>query len=135
MSATNVTQARRWFDEVWNQRRPEAVAEILEPQCVGHTEAGDMVGGELFLERIYRPFVQAFPDLQITVEDVLSDGDKVVVRWRARGTHQGDGLGIPPTQRPMDARGMTWMEFRDGRMVEAWDCWNIGGTIAALTAV
>jgi steroid delta-isomerase-like uncharacterized protein len=137
MNATNevnVELARRWFEEVWNERRPEAVDEILTPECIGHTDSGDMVGGQAFIENIYRPFLGAFPDLNITVEDMVSQADKVAVRWRAEGTHCGEGLGCPPSQRPVMIRGITWMKFQDGKMVEAWDCWNVGGLMQQLMA-
>jgi steroid delta-isomerase-like uncharacterized protein len=63
---------------------------------------------------------QAFPDLQITVEDQIAEGDKVATRWRGRGTHQGDFLGIPSTGRPMEIAGITIFRLADGKIVESW---------------
>jgi len=60
------------------------------------------------------------------------DGDQVVVRWRARSTHRGDGLGMPPTNRKVDFCGMTWLTFRNGVIVEGWDSWNSGRLLESL---
>src|SRR5690606_34336353 len=63
--------ARRWFDEVWNGRCEELACELLHPEAVGHLHSGDAIGVEPFLERFYRPFLAAFPDLHVAVEDIL----------------------------------------------------------------
>jgi steroid delta-isomerase-like uncharacterized protein len=81
---------------------------------------------------VYRPLVQAIPDLHFTLEDVLARGDEAVVRWLATGTHAGDGLGVPPSGRPVRLRGMTWLVFRDGKISEGWDCWDLGGLMKSL---
>jgi len=70
--------------------------------------------------------LNAFPDLQVEVEDTAADGDQVVVRWHASGTHLGAGLGMPATDRPVDFRGMTWLTFRDGVIGVGWDSWSLG---------
>jgi len=68
----------------------------------------------------------------VEVEDTAADSDQVVVRWRAHGTHRGDGLGMPPTNRTVDFRGMTWLTFKNGVIVEGWDSWNLGRLLALL---
>jgi steroid delta-isomerase-like uncharacterized protein len=70
--------------------------------------------------------LNAFPDIQVEVEDTAADGGHVVVRWRARGTHRGGGLGMPPTNRKVDFRGMTWLTFKNGVIIEGCDSWNLG---------
>ncbi|MDG3006148.1 ester cyclase [Paludisphaera mucosa] len=125
MSAENRTLSRRWFEEVWNERRADAIDELLSPEGVGHMESGDFVGVEPF-RQVRDQFIAAFPDLRFEIEDMVADGDAVVVRWNVRGTHTGEGLGIAPCHRPVTARGMTWHRFHDGVMVEGWDAWNQG---------
>ena len=56
----------------------------------------------------------------------------MVVRWAAAGTHTGPGLGVPPSGRKVRFRGMTWMRFRDGKLVEGQDSWNLAGLLQAL---
>ena len=61
-----------------------------------------------------------------------ADGDHVVVRWRVRGTHLGPGLGMPTTGRQVEVRGMTWLTFKNGVIVEGWDSWNLGRLLESL---
>ena len=62
----------------------------------------------------------------VRVEDVVSDGDVAVVRWTARATHHG-GFGADRTDRKVSVRGITWLEFRGGKLVRGWDGWNYDG--------
>ncbi len=74
----------------------------------------------------------AFSDLRVTVDAAVSEGADVVVRWSARGTHDGDGLGFPATARQASFRGITWLRFSDGQIVEGWDSWNLGQLLQEL---
>jgi predicted ester cyclase len=62
----------------------------------------------------------AFPDIQITDEDILAEGDRVAIRWYFRGTHLGDFLGIPPTGRPVEMGGFDIFRVADGKIQELW---------------
>jgi len=129
----NATLARHWFEQVWNRRRPEFINELAAPDCLGHHPDGDTQGIATWRTAIYEPMLAALPDIAVTVEDVIADGERAVVRWRARGTHAGDGYGIPPTGRSIDMSGMTWLRIREGRIVEGWDCWNQDGLLKQLS--
>jgi steroid delta-isomerase-like uncharacterized protein len=131
MDNPNVHLSRRWFEEVWNQRRSATIDELLTPESVGHLETGDVHGAEAF-KRVHAEFLAAMPDLRVEVEAIVADGDNVVVRWRANGRHSGDGLGVKATHHPVSFRGMTWMRYRDGKLVEGWDCWNQVGMVQQL---
>ena len=133
MAATNAELARRWFEEVWNRRRDAAVSELLAPGALAHMEGAEIVGPEQFLEA-RAALLDAIPDLRVTVEATIADGDHAVVRWSAQGTHKGDGLGFPASGRRATFRGITWMRFADGRVVEGWDSWNLGQLVQELSA-
>jgi steroid delta-isomerase-like uncharacterized protein len=120
--------ARRWFEEVWNARSDATVRELLAEGALGHMEGGDVVGPDSFLQA-RSALLGAFPDIQVVVEDVVSDGDRAVVRWSAAARHTGAHLGIPASNRAVQFRGMTWMAFKDGKIVEGWDAWNQGKLI------
>ncbi len=122
----NVALARRWFEEVWNQRRTETVHELVPPESVCHTDLGEMVGPQPFLA-FHAQLLQALPDLKIVVEEAVGDGNSVAVRWLASGTHTGVFQGKPPTGTLVRFGGTTWIHYRDAKMVEGWDCWNITG--------
>ena len=123
--------ARRWFEEVWNQRRVDLVDEMMTGESVGHLEGGDTKGSVAFRQH-QAMFLAAVPDMRIEVEDVISEGDRAAVRWRVQGTHSGNGLGLAPTQRRVDARGTTWLVIRDGKIVEGWDTWNQNALLESL---
>lgn len=129
---TTAALARRWFEEVWNQRRIKSIDGLTAPDCLGHHEDGEKRGREAWKE-MYTRFISAIPDVRIAVEAVLSDGNEAVVRWRSSGTHSGPGLGVSPTNRRIDVRGMTWLRFEDGKIVEGWDSWNLGGLLQSLS--
>jgi steroid delta-isomerase-like uncharacterized protein len=133
MAESNAALARRWFEEVWNQRCDETVRELLHAEGVGHLEGMDVHGPEGFLAA-RAALLGAFSGMRVTVEATVEDGEDVVTRWSARGTHDGDGLGIPASKRPVTFQGITWMRVRDGRIVEGWDRWNVGGLLETLRA-
>ena len=91
-----------------------------------------MVKGPFEFKAARRTLLHVFPDLTMTVEDTIEEGVKVAVRWTATATHRGEGLGVPPTDRRVAFRGITWLELRDGLIVRGWDSWNLGGLIAEL---
>src|SRR5262245_1480139 len=88
-------------------------------------EGMDIRGPDEFLAA-RAALLDAFPDLHVTVEGTVAEGPDVVGRWSARGTHKGDGLGVPASSKPVEFSGMTWLRFADGQIVEGWDRWNLG---------
>ena len=115
----NKALVRRMFEEVWNQGNIARIAEFYSPAHVEHTSSGPVRGQEGYKQyvMIYRT---AFPDAHYTVEDQLAEGDKVVTRWTARGTHQGPLMGIPPTGKQGTVTGIGIARFEGGKIVEAW---------------
>lgn len=96
MSVQNRDLSRRWFEEVWNERPSDTIGELMSPDGIGHMESGDVRGVEPF-RRVRDEFLAALPDLESEAEGIVSDGDDVVVRWSATGTHRGAGLGSEPS--------------------------------------
>jgi predicted ester cyclase len=123
MGVQNRDLSRRWFEEVWNERRSDTIGELMSPEGIGHLESGDVQGVEPF-KRVRDEFLAALPDLRIEIEGIVSDGDDVVVRWSATGTHTGAGLGLEPSHEPIVIRGITWHRFKEGVLIEGWDSWN-----------
>jgi steroid delta-isomerase-like uncharacterized protein len=132
MSEHNRTLARRWFQEVWNDRREATIDELLHEDARGHMEGFETRGPADF-KAVRAGLLDAFPDLHLDVEETVAEGETVVVRWRARGFHRGHGLGIAPSNQAAEFRGMTWMRFERGRLIEGWDAWNMGGLVARLS--
>ena len=131
--STNAERARRWFKEVWVPGGEATVQELMADHLDGHMEGVDVQTREQFLAERHR-LLDAFPDLAIVVDDVIADGAKVVVRWHVTATHKGNSLGFAATNRRVSFRGMTWLEFDNGRIVRGWDSWNLGALIESLTS-
>jgi len=124
---------RRWFEEVWNARRDESIDELMSADALARVEGGEYRGTAGFRE-MQRVFLSALPDVRIEVEEILAEGDRAAVRWRASGTHGGDGFGFKATNRPIDVRGTTWLTTKEGKIIEGCDTWNLSGLIASLSA-
>ena len=114
------TLLHRWFDEVWNQQREEAIDEMMTEDVVVHGLGEPIVGRENF-KPFFRAFAAAFPDINITVEDVITDGDKMSCRCTVRGTHTGEGLGFSPTNQPVEFTGGGLCTVENGKFTEVWN--------------
>ena len=111
--------ARRFYD-LFNTGNLDGLAEIVTADVMDHNPAPGQAAGFAGLKQVLGMFRAGFPDLQVTVEDVLAEGDKCLLRLRARGTHNGAFLGIPPTGKPVDFPAMDLYRLADGKIVEAW---------------
>lgn len=130
----NKQLVQRWFTEVWNQGRDGAIDELLSPQGVGFGLGA--TDTQIHGPAEFRPFVHnlrsAFPDLHISVEDTVAEGDKVAVRLRVTGTHKGDGLGFPATGRKIDVTAITIIQFANGQLSHGWNNWDQLGMLQQL---
>lgn len=134
MSQDNIAIARRWFEDVWNQRNEPAIDELVTSESVCFADEGPIRGPAEFRARQYHPFLAAFPDLHITLDGIVAEGDQVVVRWTASGTHTGDGLGFGATGRKAVFQGMSWIKICDGKLTEGWQNSNIPAVLHGLRA-
>jgi predicted ester cyclase len=132
MTQNVVELARRWFEEVWNERREATIEDLLSPESVCFGESGPVIGHVQFREQMYAPLLAAFPDVRVAIDDILGVGDQAVVRWTATGTHTGTGLGSAPTGKPVTFQGITWIHARDGKLLQGWQSSNIAETIRSL---
>lgn len=127
------TLTRRWFQDVWAADGDAAVDRLMASDGHGWIEGG-FVKSPAEFKAARQQLLTAFPDLAISLDDLIVDGDKVAARWTVEATHLGDGLGMAPTGKRVAFRGMTWMEWRNGKMARGWDSWNLGGLIQELAA-
>lgn len=127
MSEENKALFRRWFEEVWNQGRAEAIEEMFAADGVAHGLA-DASGAELrgpaHFREFHKGFRDAFPDIRVTVEDVIAEGDKVAGRCSARATHRSASLGFAATDRAVEFGGMCIARVCDGKIAEAWNTFD-----------
>jgi steroid delta-isomerase-like uncharacterized protein len=88
------------------------------------TAVPDFSGGPEAWEQMYRIFSRGFPDLRITIEDQIGEGDMVVTRWMTCGTQTADLPGIPATDKHMLITGITISRIQDGKIKEQWREWD-----------
>ena len=116
----------RWFEEVWNKGRREAISEMLPADGVLHEGKDDCVGPEGFYP-VYDRLRAAFSEFRVTVHDTIAEGDRACVRWTCICKHTGDGLGMPATGKTVHVTGMSIIRIADGRMAEVWQNWDMLG--------
>lgn len=118
----NKSLIRRFYEEVANKGNMAVVDELIADEYVVHgvparAEAPPGPEGDKQIFTMYRT---AFPDLRFTFEDQIAEGDKVVTRLTIRGTHQGEFMGIAPTNRPITVTGVSIVRIAGGKLVEGW---------------
>jgi steroid delta-isomerase-like uncharacterized protein len=124
--------AKRWFEEVWNKGRREAIAEMLALDAVIHDGGSDTIGSEGFYPFFDR-MRATFSDLHVTIEDTFGEGDQVCVRWSCTGQHTGSGLGLPPTGKALRVTGITIIRVSGGLLAEGWQNWDMLGMMEQIT--
>jgi steroid delta-isomerase-like uncharacterized protein len=131
----NKTLYRRWFEEVVSEGdlslADELLADTYGMHFPGMEEPVDREGHK----QLVMMFRAGFPDWMETVEDVLAEGDKVVIRVTGRGTHEGEFQGIPPTGRRVSATGVGIGRIENGRIVETWAEYDALGLVQQLVAI
>ena len=114
----NKANVRRGFEAV-NQKKLAVFDELLNPDVVVHNASTTVQGLEAY-KQFLSMYITAFPDLQFTIEDIIAEGDTVVVRYTTRGTHQGNFMGIPPTGKRVSVTGIFIDRIVNGKAVEQW---------------
>ena len=114
----NKAHVRRGFEEV-NQKNLAVFVELLTPDVVLHNASTTIQGLEGY-KQFLSLLITAFPNLQFTIEDIIAEGDFVVVRYTTRSTHQGNFMGIPPTGKQVSGTGMFIDRLVNGKAVEQW---------------
>ena len=129
------TVIRRFWEEGWNQKNWSAIDETVAEDYLDHNALPGLPPGREGFKALMSSYFTAFPDLQIMVEDILVDGDKVVCRWKARGTHNGSLMGISPSGRAVNVGGISIDRIVDGRLVEGWYEFDTLGMLQQVGAI
>jgi predicted ester cyclase len=116
----NKALIRRFFEEVWNNGKVELVDEFIAPGYVSHNHLNIDVLGPEGIKRVVIAQRTAFPDLHSTIDDLVAEGDKVVVRGTDRFTHRGEFMGYAPTGRKITVTWIDIFRIENGKAVEAW---------------
>ena len=126
---------RRVYDRI-NAHDVAGFADHLADDFVEHEVAPGLSPTKEGTKQFFTMYITAFPDLQFEVQDMLESGDKVVARFRATGTHEGDCLGMPPTGTSVDVEGIDIIRFADdGLALEHWGVFDALGMMQQLGVV
>jgi steroid delta-isomerase-like uncharacterized protein len=136
MSEQNKATARRFY-EAWNNDDFDVFDEILAPNYQDHDTQNAFAGtqgpeGPKQSANMYRA---AFPDGRFEVQEQFADGDCVITRWTASGTHEGGLMGMPATGKHAEITGITIDRFEGGKIAEGWTNWDTLGMLQQLGAV
>lgn len=117
---TNIATVRREIEQRWNKHRSDNVDEFFTKDVVGHLNSSDPVSGPQKMNEGLATFLNAYPDIRLTIEDEFAEGDKVIVRFTMTGTHQGELLGIPPTGKQVKLAGTSIYRLANAKIAEIW---------------
>jgi steroid delta-isomerase-like uncharacterized protein len=136
MSETNKDVVRRVFEGLWNKGNLQFADELFSANYVHHDPSTPEFGrgpeSEKKRATLYR---NAFPDLRITVEDLVGDGEAVTARWSCHGTHKGELNGIAPSGKHFTITGITICRLANNKIVEGWVNWDALGMMQQLGLV
>ena len=123
--------SRRLLEESFNDGNLALIDELVLTEAVNHDPAEPAelraLRGPEAMKRIVTMYRSAFPDVHMTVDDVITAGDKVVLRWHSEGTHSGGLQGLAPTRAHGSVTGISINQWKDGKIAESWVEWdNLG---------
>ncbi len=133
MTADSKSLVRRMYEEAWNQGRLEVIDEICAPDYVGIGPYGNEVGPEAVKRGVTNRRV-GFPDIHVTIDDLIAEGDKVVAGFTFRGTHTVEFNFIKPTNKEVTWSGIWIYRVADGKFVERWHAYDMFGLMQQLNA-
>ena len=126
---------RRFFDELFSKGHLRVADEIVAATYVNHDAVPGETPGREGLKQFVSFVRTAFPDLRFTVEDQIAEGDKVVARWTATGTHRAEFAGVPATGKPVRITAINIHRVAEGQIQEGWLNWDALGTLQQLGAI
>ena len=121
MSEQYKTAARNFIEKGLNQKNLTALDEYFSPKLTDHALPSGLPAGLEGRKMFASAFLAAFPDLHVHLEDMVADGEKLVIRYTVHGTHNGELMGIPPTGKQISIGGIAIDRFEDGQSVEHWE--------------
>jgi predicted SnoaL-like aldol condensation-catalyzing enzyme len=136
MSAENKAIIRRLVDEAWNQHKLNVLDEICAPNFIIYDPSvPGLSRGPEGAKQYIGLFSAAFPDIQITADDIFAEGDKVALRWSARGTHKGELMGVAPTGKQVTVTGQAIYRIANGKIEEDWITGDTLGVLQQLGVI
>lgn len=136
-SEANKAISRRFFDEIFGQGKLAAADEIISS---GHVNSGPgslpgLPPGREGTKMFVTAYRSAFPDVHFTIDEQIAEGDMVMTRWTASGTHKGELAGIPPTGKAVTVTGITVDRIMNGQTIASWGIFDQFGMLQQLGVI
>lgn len=132
MSEQNRALVRRFYEEVFNNHKIDAIGDICAADFVDHTAMPGQAPGLEGIKQMFAMFNRAFPDMHIDIEDMVAEREVVVTRFTITGTHKGELMGTPATNKRVTFHGIDWFKFRGDKVAEAWHQGDDAAVLASL---
>lgn len=132
MSEQNKAIARKFFDELWGKGNLNIIDELFSSDHIDHNAPPGLPPGREGLKIFAEMYLNAFPGMKISVDDMIAEGDKVVTRWSAMGKHKGELLGVPATNKDVKVTGIGIDRISGGKIVESWGEFDLAGMLQQL---
>lgn len=130
-----MTFLERWFEEVWNKGREDAIDEMALPDAktegLEHPD-GTLVQGREAFKAFHKQFLASFSNIHIDVVQTVTEGDMTMARCVVSAKHTGDGLGFPASQKEVTFTGMCLARLKNGKLAEAWNNFDLGTVLRQL---
>ena len=131
---SNKATANRFYDEAINGGNMDLIDEVVSPDFVEHEGFPGLGTDRQGVKDFFTMFRTAFPDMKFAIDDMLEDGDKIVVRATMTGTHKGEFMGIAPTGKSISVQAIDIVRFENGKVTDHWGVTDTAGMMEQLGA-
>lgn len=131
----NKATIRYWIEEGWNKRNAGLLDEICAADIVEHDPGGLVIEGVEALKAHLGGLMSGMPDVHISIEDLIAEGDVVVWRGHLEANHTGTLMNIPPTGKPISGPGLVEFRFADGKIAEVWAMYDLFGMLRQIGVI
>jgi steroid delta-isomerase-like uncharacterized protein len=128
----NKVICRRFLEEVVNKGNQAVADELIGTDFIDHNPLPGLPSNRDGFKQSFIIFRSVFPNMKYTIEDMIAEGDRVVVRWIATGTQKGELFGVPPTGKYISVVGIDIFRLANGKLVELWLSWDQLGMMQQL---
>jgi steroid delta-isomerase-like uncharacterized protein len=129
IASVNKALIKRFYNKVYVDWNMEFADQVLSPQFISHDWPMDSSAGPHAFREYYRVLRSALPDARYEVDDIIAENDRVVVRWRLLGTHNGDYMGIAASGRTITLSGIAIYRLENGCIMERWVVSDLHGVL------
>ena len=135
MSEQYKTAAKNLIEKGFNEKDSTTFESYFSPNLKDHALPAGLPEGFAGRKMFYSAFLAAFPDIHVHIEDVFAEGDRLVTRWSAHGTQDGELMGIPPTGKKVSIGGIAIDRFENGQSAEHWEVFDQVGLMQQLGVI